>query len=71
MPPRGLRRAGGCDDHDAYHEILREHLAGWGFEVDVAAGGEEALRQLKAAVDEGRPYRVAVVDLVMPPGHRG
>jgi CheY-like chemotaxis protein/HPt (histidine-containing phosphotransfer) domain-containing protein len=62
---RGLRVLA-VDDHDAYREILREHLTGWGFDVDVAGGGAEALRKLKAAANEGRPYRVAVVDLMMP-----
>ncbi|MDB5296013.1 MAG: hybrid sensor histidine kinase/response regulator [Phycisphaerales bacterium] len=62
---RGLRVLA-VDDHAAYREILREQLSEWGFEVDVAAGGAEALRLLAAAAAGGRPYRVAVVDLVMP-----
>ena len=62
---RGLRVLA-VDDHAAYREILREQLAEWGFHVDVAADGEEALRLLSAAAAAGQPYRVAVVDLVMP-----
>ncbi|MDB5300880.1 MAG: integral rane sensor hybrid histidine kinase [Phycisphaerales bacterium] len=54
------------DDHAAFRDIIHDNLAGWGFDVDVAAGGEEAIGRLTAAAAEGRPYRVALVDLVMP-----
>ncbi|MDB5357822.1 MAG: integral rane sensor hybrid histidine kinase [Phycisphaerales bacterium] len=62
---RGMRVLA-VDDHAAFRDILHDNLAGWGFDVDVAAGGEEAMGRLTAAAAEGRPYRVAVVDLVMP-----
>jgi len=41
------------------------------FEVDSAMQGEEGLRMLRAASEEGRPYRVAFVDMRMPPGWDG
>jgi two-component system sensor histidine kinase/response regulator len=62
---RGMRMLA-VDDHAAFRDILHDNLASWGFDVDVAAGGEEAMGRLTAAAEEGRPYRVAVVDLVMP-----
>ncbi|HSU69290.1 MAG TPA: ATP-binding protein, partial [Tepidisphaeraceae bacterium] len=55
-----------ADDHAAFRDILRDHLAGWGFEVDLAATGEEAMLRLVTGREQGRPYRVAIVDLVMP-----
>jgi two-component system sensor histidine kinase/response regulator len=66
---RGIRILA-VDDHVAGREILREQLVGWGFEVDVACDGQEALRLLRAAASKGRPYRVALLDLIMP-GMRG
>jgi signal transduction histidine kinase/DNA-binding response OmpR family regulator len=62
---RGMRMLA-VDDHAAFRDILHDNLSSWGFDVDVAAGGEEAMGRLTAAAEEGRPYRVAVVDLVMP-----
>ncbi len=54
------------DDHAGVRETLRDNLMGWGISVDVAASGEEALRHLRMAAAAGRPYRVALVDLIMP-----
>ena len=54
------------DDHAAFRETLRDQLASWGFDVDTVGSGEEAIRRLTSAAAERRPYRLAVVDLVMP-----
>jgi CheY-like chemotaxis protein/HPt (histidine-containing phosphotransfer) domain-containing protein len=62
---RGMRVLA-VDDHAAAREILRDQLTGWGLDVDVVAGGVQAMRRLATAAAEGRPYRVAIVDLVMP-----
>jgi len=62
---RGLRVLV-VDDHAASREVLRDHLSGWGFDVDVVGSGAEALRRLTAAAEAGRPFRLALVDLVMP-----
>jgi two-component system NtrC family sensor kinase len=42
-----------------------------GFEVDSAFQGEEGLAKALRAVEEGRPYAVAFVDMRMPPGWDG
>jgi CheY-like chemotaxis protein len=55
-----------ADDHAAFRESLRDHLAGWGLNAEVAADGREAIDRMTRAAAEGRPYRVAVLDLVMP-----
>ncbi len=62
---RGIRVLA-VDDHAAYRAILHEQLAGWGIDVDVVSNGEEVLKRLNTAAMEGRPYRIAVIDLVMP-----
>jgi len=41
------------------------------FELASAFQGQEALAMVKAAVKEGNPYRVAFVDMRMPPGWNG
>ncbi len=41
------------------------------FELDVASQGQEGLAMLRAAAAEGRPYRMAFVDMRMPPGWNG
>src|SRR5262249_21834734 len=38
----------------------------WGLICDTAASGTQGLALLRAAVEDGRPYDVALVDLVMP-----
>ena len=41
------------------------------FEVDSAYQGEEGLERVKQAVEAGRPYAMAFVDVRMPPGWDG
>ncbi len=41
------------------------------FEIDSAFQGEEGLRRVQAALEAGRPYAVAFVDVRMPPGWDG
>ena len=66
--PSGFQglRALAVDDHPASLVSLAEQLADWGFEVSHAAGGAAAIRQAEAAVAAGRPFDLAVVDLMMP-----
>ncbi len=62
---KGLRVLA-VDDQPAYCEILRDQLMTWGLDVETATGGEEALNQLYAAAKAGRPFRVAIIDMMMP-----
>lgn len=41
------------------------------YEIDSAYQGEEALRMVQKAVEEGRPYALVFMDVVMPPGWNG
>lgn len=40
-------------------------------EVDTASDGEEGVAMLRKAIEEDRPYAVAIVDMRMPPGLNG
>jgi diguanylate cyclase (GGDEF)-like protein len=42
-----------------------------GFEIDSALQGQEGVARVKQALDEGRPYAMAFVDMRMPPGWDG
>ncbi len=46
-------------------------LSGAGFEIDAAFQGEEGLQRVAQAVNAGRPYALAFVDVRMPPGWDG
>ncbi len=48
-----------------------EMLASVEFEIDSAFQGEEGLEMVQKALDEGRPYAMAFVDVRMPPGWDG
>jgi CheY-like chemotaxis protein len=42
-----------------------------GFEVDSAFQGQEGVARVQQALDDGRPYAMAFVDMRMPPGWDG
>lgn len=45
--------------------IMKKYLGHFG-ECDVAIDGEEAIALFKMAMDEGRPYRLITLDIMMP-----
>jgi signal transduction histidine kinase/DNA-binding response OmpR family regulator len=54
------------DDHRTNRRILEGLLGRWGAQAVSAGGGEEALSELTAAAEAGRPYRLMVTDINMP-----
>src|SRR6202790_833487 len=69
---------GGSDDGDALAAtelaILGEPSAAStnpGFEVDSAFQGQEGVARVQQALQDGRPYAMAFVDMRMPPGWDG
>jgi len=54
------------DDNSTNRRILQDLLRGWKMRVENAKSGDEALRILQAAVEAGRPYQVALLDVEMP-----
>ena len=59
------------DDDPQVRIIAVQLLRRLGFEVDSAPDGTEALARARAAVAEGRPYRVALLDLTVVGGLGG
>ena len=54
------------DDIEVNRQILHEQLSPWGFDVEFAASGNEALALLKDASDAGTPFDLAILDFHMP-----
>jgi PAS domain S-box-containing protein len=54
------------DDHATNRRILREILQNWGFKSTEVEGAEPALAALRQARELDDPYRVALLDVMMP-----
>jgi two-component system sensor histidine kinase/response regulator len=54
------------DDNATNRRILRHQLRAWQMQAGSAASGQEALGMLRAAAEEGQPYRLALLDVQMP-----
>ena len=54
------------DDNPTNRRILREQTASWGMLPTDANSGSEALNLMRQAVAEGKPYQIALLDLMMP-----
>ena len=69
-PPRGTALAGlkvlVVDDHATNRLLLTTLLRSWDCRPQEAARGEDALRQLRQAVEAGDPFALALLDLKMP-----
>ncbi len=56
----------GVDDSETNRKVMAGMLESWGCRHTEVAGAKEALAALRAAVADGDPYRVAVLDMCMP-----
>jgi two-component system, sensor histidine kinase and response regulator len=54
------------DDNASSREILHQQILAWRMQAKSAASGAEALQVLRAAVTEGKPYDLALMDVQMP-----
>ena len=54
------------DDNATNRLVLSEQLSSWGVRHEEAAGAEQALRMLRAAVAAGDPFRIVITDMQMP-----
>jgi two-component system cell cycle sensor histidine kinase/response regulator CckA len=59
------------DDEEPIRDMAREMLSMWGYEVDVAKDGEEAIDRYCSAGDSGSPYTAVILDLTVPGGMGG
>ena len=51
------------DDHAISRQIIRDQAEQWGMQVAEAASGQVALAALQLAVQQSRPYEIALLDL--------
>ncbi|MBC8010334.1 MAG: response regulator, partial [Burkholderiales bacterium] len=54
------------DDNASARQSLRHQIFAWDLQKGSAADGFEALQTLRAAAAEGRPYDIALLDVMMP-----
>ena len=54
------------DDADSTRKILVSYLERWGCLCEAVAGPREGLSALRRALEEGHPYHVALVDMMLP-----
>lgn len=54
------------DDNQTNREILLHQLRGWGMHVECVESATQALVMMEEAVDSGRPFEMAVLDMHMP-----
>lgn len=54
------------DDNATNRRILQELLGSWGVQTGVVESGAAALAELKRAAAAGAPFRVVLLDLMMP-----
>jgi signal transduction histidine kinase/CheY-like chemotaxis protein/HPt (histidine-containing phosphotransfer) domain-containing protein len=54
------------DDNRTSHRFLHEQINAWGMRNGKATSGPDALDCLRKAVEEGDPYRLAIIDREIP-----
>jgi two-component system, sensor histidine kinase and response regulator len=54
------------DDNATNRHILEEMLLHWGMQPLAVEGGKQALREMERAVGENRPYKLILLDAMMP-----
>ncbi len=54
------------DDNATNREILRTTFVSWQMRPAEADSGDQALERMKRAHDDGKPFRLAIIDMQMP-----
>jgi len=54
------------DDHEINCRILKEQLQRWGMRADAVLSADDALNAIQESYRLGDPYRIALVDYLMP-----
>lgn len=54
------------DDHAVNRLLVANLLKSWGCLHDEAASGQEAMAKLSSAAEKGKPFMVALIDMLMP-----
>ena len=55
-----------ADDGASPRKALCEQLTAWGMRATAVAGGAEAMQRLREAAAAGDPYRMVIIDMLMP-----
>ena len=66
--PPDLREARALvvDDHEVNRRVLTEQLTSWSIRSDAASSGEDALARLRDGHRAGQPFRLVLLDFLMP-----
>ncbi len=67
----GMGRILVMDDEEPVRRVVGEMLTAVGYEYELAKDGAEAVELYKRALDQGRPFKVAIIDLTIPGGMGG
>ena len=59
------------DDEEAVRQVAGLMLSSIGYEVEFARDGVEAIEFYKKAMESGKPFDVAIIDLTVPGGMGG
>jgi two-component system cell cycle sensor histidine kinase/response regulator CckA len=70
-PVAGMGKILVMDDEESVREVLGEMLKAVGYEYELAKNGSEAVELYKRALDKGRPFDAAIMDLTVPGGLGG
>jgi signal transduction histidine kinase/DNA-binding response OmpR family regulator len=54
------------DDNQTNRTILQHQLQNWGLESELAEDAYQALEMIKQSISAGKPYDIALVDMMMP-----
>jgi len=54
------------DDNATNRDLLHHQVSSWGMRNDRAEGGRQALEMLREAAAAGKPYDIAILDMMMP-----
>ncbi len=54
------------DDEPNAREILHNYIASWGMRNDTSISADNGMRKLRQGYLDGDPYKVAIIDLMMP-----
>ena len=70
-PVAGVGRILVMEDEDSVRGVVGAMLTAVGYEYELAKDGEEAVELYKRALDKGRPFNAAIMDLTIPGGMGG
>jgi PAS domain S-box-containing protein len=70
-PVAGMGKVLVMDDEESVREVVGEMLKAVGYECELAKNGSEAVELYKRALEGGRPFDAAIMDLTVPGGLGG